>query len=283
MADSGSDISNISERVKSLVPREIGEEAWYLLVGSIIAQSTKPHLLATFYTHLTTKESSLTSADAKLRVSLRFRDLLLKQVTLVGAPQVLCAVIPLAKVDCEAYNQSDPAHAARSSSLGEQWNDLSVPTIHARGEHTIDTIYGPLLPKIFDSFGAHSKDIQFMELFTVYGLYLSEFTHLTPLETELVVFVTIMCIGWKGPATWHMRGMGRLLGARGTDESTEQMNKVKDALRNIKVAAMEVIEWLGPEMIARCGLEQTEGGRGWPNVGDIVRDLGGWGDDEFPK
>jgi hypothetical protein len=118
-----------------------------------------------------------------------------------------------------------------------------------------------------------------MELWNVYGVYLSDFSVLTALETELVVFVTITCTGLRGPSLWHVRGMGRLLGARGTDENTEEMARIKDILRNIKVAAMSVVEWCGPEFIRRSGMESE---RGWPNVGDVVRELGGWGDDPFP-
>ena len=118
-----------------------------------------------------------------------------------------------------------------------------------------------------------------MELWNVYGVYLSDFSVLAAFETELVVFVTIMCTGLRGPSLWHMRGMGRLLGARGTDESTPEMGRIKDTLRNIKVAAMSVVEWCGPEYVRRSGMESE---MGWVNVGDVVRDLGGWGDDQFP-
>ncbi|KPI37394.1 uncharacterized protein AB675_10389 [Cyphellophora attinorum] len=273
-------LGNLCEKVKALIPEELGEDSWYLLVAAILAQSTQPQLLATLYQHLSTNR------EANLQISLRFRDILLKQVTLVGAPQVLCALIPLAKVDCVDYGHDDPASATKASKLSPEWTDFTVSGIHARGTGTIESIYGPLLPKIFDSFGAHSKDIEFMEKFTVYGLYLSDFTHLSALETELVVFTTIMCLGFKGPATWHMRGMGRLMGARGTDETTKVMTRIKDNLRNIKVAAMEVVEWLGPEMVSRSSLEadpSDSSGRGWPNVGDVVRNLSSWGDDELPR
>lgn len=118
-----------------------------------------------------------------------------------------------------------------------------------------------------------------MELWNVYGIYLSDFSVLTALETELVVFITIMCTGLRGPSLWHMRGMGRLFGARGTDESTPEMGKIKDMLRDIKVAAMSVVEWCGPEFVRRSGMESE---LGWVNVGDVVRDLSGWGDDDFP-
>lgn len=113
-----------------------------------------------------------------------------------------------------------------------------------------------------------------MELFSVYGLYLSDFEQLTPLETEMVVFITISCLGLgTGPALWHLRGLGRLLGARGNDESTEILRKIKDDLRSVKVAMIGVVEFVGSEYLAKAKLDT------WANVGDVTRILGGWGED----
>lgn len=113
-----------------------------------------------------------------------------------------------------------------------------------------------------------------MELFTAYGLYLSDFERLTPLETELVVFVTISCLGLGlGPALWHLRGLGRLLGARGDDENTAEVRRVKDLLRQVKVSIMAVVEFVGDEYVAKAKMDT------WPNVGDVSRVLNGWGED----
>lgn len=113
-----------------------------------------------------------------------------------------------------------------------------------------------------------------MELFSVYGLYLSDFEQFTPIEAETIVFVTILCLGLGlGPALWHLRGLGRLLGARGTDENTPELRRVKDALRNVKVATMAVVEFVGEEYLAKAKLDS------WPNVGDVVRVLKSWGED----
>ena len=113
-----------------------------------------------------------------------------------------------------------------------------------------------------------------MELFAVYGLYLSDFEQLTPLETELVVFTSISCLGLGlGPALWHLRGLGRLLGARGDDETTTEMKEIKDALRQTKVNIMAVVDFVGD------GFENKAKTGTWPNVGDVIRVLGGWGED----
>ena len=131
---------------------------------------------------------------------------------------------------------------------------------------------------IFTSFGPHRREIGIHELTIVYGLYLSDFTHLSALETELIAFTSIVCQGLRGPALWHVRGLGRVLGARQSDEENEKMRRVKDVVRGVKVAVASVVEFCGDGMVQRSGLDASDG-LGWPNVGDVSRELGGWGDD----
>lgn len=157
----------------------------------------------------------------------------------------------------------------------------SLPALHARGVETITSIYGTLWPAIFRSFGPHRRQVGLHELTVVYGLYLADFTQLSALETEVVAFTNITCQGLRGPSLWHVRGLGRVLGARGTDEESARMRRVKDVLRGVKVAVATAVEWVGEEMVVRSRLDGGRGGgQGWPNVGDVVRELGGWGDDE---
>jgi hypothetical protein len=145
--------------------------------------------------------------------------------------------------------------------------------IEQRGKNTINSIYGPLLPKIFAGFGAHKADVAHMELAHVYGLYLSDHSVLTAIESEVVVLTAILCTGLRSPGLWHVRGLGRLLGARGPDAE----NSVKDVIRGVKMAAMTCVEFCGAEMEGRVRLSE------WPNVGDVSRELGGFGDDAFEE
>ncbi|RMZ78781.1 hypothetical protein DV738_g3612, partial [Chaetothyriales sp. CBS 135597] len=273
-------LPQLCEDVKKIVPKELGEHAWYLLLSNhrkkaaiLINSPTNTHL-ASLYSHLaSTPEFSTPEAQAEL--SQRLRDVLLKEVTLVGAPQVLAALIPFAKVS--APPGTTVASAAAASTISPQYLISDPDAIKARGVAKINGIYGPaLLPNVFASFGSHSADIQHMELFTVYGLYLSDHALISALETEMIVFVSILTTGLRGPSLWHIRGMGRLLGARGTDESGAKMAKVKDMVRQVKLAAITAVEWCGPDYVAKSKLNQ-----GWPNVGDVLRELGGWGDDDI--
>lgn len=164
-----------------------------------------------------------------------------------------------------------PASINRSST--------TLPSLHARGIETITSVYGTLWQNIFKSFGPHRSQVGFHELSIVYGLYLSDFTYLSALETELVAFTSITCQGLRGPALWHVRGLGRVLGARGNNDETPEMRRIKDVVRGVKVAVSTAVEFCGQEMVRRSGLDASNGGSGWPNVGDVGRELGGWGDD----
>lgn len=155
-------------------------------------------------------------------------------------------------------------------------NNVKPDEISTRGRNTLYSIYGRELVhnRIFPQWGDHSADFQYNMLFSVYGLFMSDFEVLRPIETELVVFTTISCLGLGiGPALWHLRGLGRLLGARGEDESQEKVRKAKDVLRNVKVSNMTVVEFVGEEFVGRAKFDT------WPNVGDVQRVLGGWGED----
>lgn len=152
---------------------------------------------------------------------------------------------------------------------------MNVQAIYDRGVETINNVYGPtLLPKIFDTWGSHKEDMKFNEIFVFYGLYLSDFEVMTPLETEAVVYSTISCLGLGGPGNWHLRGMGRLLGARGMDDESEKIRRIAGQLKNLRQAVMSVVEFVGEEFVGRAKLEK------WANVENMVRESGGWGDDE---
>ena len=76
--------------------------------------SPSPELLAEFYTYLT-EHGEFRNPTAREKLSLQLRDILLKQVTLLGAPQVLMAITPL------AATQGEPQQKAQESQLSGKW------------------------------------------------------------------------------------------------------------------------------------------------------------------
>lgn len=126
------DWTGLCQTVRAVVPDAIGKDAWVWITVSTVAlypildfhnipqaatlaSSPDTNLLASFYLHLTKDYPEFQSEEAKSHISLRFRDILLKLITLVGAPQVLCVLSPLAKAEGNAESKS------KASSLNDKW------------------------------------------------------------------------------------------------------------------------------------------------------------------
>ncbi|KAI7760917.1 hypothetical protein LZL87_008129 [Fusarium oxysporum] len=268
MQHSDKEWASLCHKVKGLLPEDIGKQAWYLVIFATLAVSPETSLPASFYTYLKEHEPAFSSEASLDYHGQRFRDVLLKQLSLVGGPQVLSVLIPLAKAE------GDVESKAKSSSLNEKWraDKMNVPEIYNRGLQTINTIYGEeLLNNIFNTWGSHKEDVKFNEIYTLYGLWLSDFEVLTPLETEAVVYSSISCLGLGGPGNWHLRGMGRLLGAKGKDDASEEMKEILQKLNNLKEAVVSVVHFVGQEFVNKAKLDK------WADATSVSRDLGGWG------
>lgn len=77
--------------------------------------SPRPELLAEFYTHLVRHDETFQSQEQQRKLSAQLRDVLLKQLTLVGAPQVLMALTPLAAAE------GSPEEKAGTSQRDPKW------------------------------------------------------------------------------------------------------------------------------------------------------------------
>ena len=117
------------------------------------------------------------------------------------------------------------------------------------------------------SWGQHRADFEHMETSVLYGQFLSEHSDLNAIESETVVLSSILCTGLRSPGMWHLRGLGRLLGARGKGDDAV----LKD-LESVRKAVVECVRCCGDEMIRRTRLEE------WPTVRDVVNELGGFGE-----
>lgn len=85
------------------------------LKGAILSTSPSPELFAELYSYLRENEVDFRSAEAKQKLSLQFRDILIKQVTLIGAPQVIMALTPMAKAE------GSPETKAKESVKSDKW------------------------------------------------------------------------------------------------------------------------------------------------------------------
>jgi hypothetical protein len=84
---------------------------------SVLVASPNPSSLGDFYTYLTTKatDTRFTAPNNQPLLSIRLRDVLVKLITIVGAPPVVVAVSALAKAEGKAEEK------AEGSQLSEKW------------------------------------------------------------------------------------------------------------------------------------------------------------------
>lgn len=121
-----------------------------------------------------------------------------------------------------------------------------------RGTTTLRNLYAHNLSPIFRTFGPiHGPDFAWLERSVIYGLFLSDHTVLTPIESELVVLCSIMVQGLRAPTLWHLRGTRRL------GVSSEDVEGVQGAVGR-------VARW--------CGVGE-EVVNGWARVDDVEGEI----------
>lgn len=119
--------------------------------------------------------------------------------------------------------------------------------MEARGTSFIQKLYKQDLSPIFATWGSHQDDFEWLEKSIIYGLFLSDHTLLSELESEIVILTSIMCQGLRAPTIWHLRGLRRL----GVDDGV--IDEITDVIH----------------MIARyCGKDPS----GWALIRDVPKD-----------
>ncbi|KAI9704790.1 MAG: hypothetical protein M1836_006570 [Candelina mexicana] len=189
------------------------------------------------YLYLLTQKEFQTSEQRK-RLSLRLRDVLMKVWTLVGIPKVIEAVVALAKVEAEGDGVGE------GTKQGIQLDE----EVEKRGTESITKIYRDNLQPIFNTFGSHAKDFEWLEKSIIYGLFLSDNTVLSDVETQLVTVPAMLCHGLRGPTMWHLRGTRRL----GVSE---------EDVEGVQVAVEMVAKWAGRSV------------EGWARVRDVEEEV----------
>ena len=133
-------------------------------------------------------------------------------------------------------------------------------------------LYGPeLLPKIFDTWGSFRSDMVFLEASIIYGLYLSDHHVLTEIQSECIIVTLMLCTGFGQPSLWHMRGLCRLLGARGN--TVAENKEVVDRVQRFQDTIKECVRYYKMEDKVKL--------RDWPLVADVEENLGGFGNDPY--
>lgn len=99
-----------------------------------------------------------------------------------------------------------------------------------------------LAPTFEKVWGSHSDDIQWQQEQVIYGVFLSDHSVLSAVETEMVSLSALMCGGYLRETLWHLRGFRRL--GPGLDET----KKICKAIQLVaKWCGLNGDDWPGPE------------------------------------
>lgn len=126
--------SSLCEKVQNLMPAELGTEAWYLIIVSpdharsviyvwlttevqaaALGTSPETHMLGEFFSYLTKHHEYFETVERQEQLSTRLRDVLFKLLSLVGGPQLLSVLMPLAKAEGDVVAKSE------ASKLNPKW------------------------------------------------------------------------------------------------------------------------------------------------------------------
>lgn len=154
----------------------------------------------------------------------RFKDILMKLWNIIGIVQVVIAIPHLARAELAAVAALDPelnddATSARlndflsfDSQVSEsRYMHLDTgPNVDQKGFDFMLRLYRHNLPDIMASWRRHQADIEWLEMRVIYGLFLSDTSLLSAVESEMVVTPGIMAQDVLGPTFWHVRGLQRL-------------------------------------------------------------------------
>ncbi|KAL1967041.1 hypothetical protein VTN77DRAFT_3565 [Rasamsonia byssochlamydoides] len=240
-------LQELCAQVKALLPEQFRQDAWYLIVSSVLVASGKPLELGSLYTYLV--ESTGADDAEENRLKARLSDTLMKEWTLVGIPLVVTAVSALGKAEKERNEKKGLKVESPSDeellAFPEKRLNLDINTaIPDRGTKFLQRLYRENLAPIFSSWGSYGPDFMWMERAVIYGLFLSDHEVLSAVEAELVILASIMSQGLSAPTIWHLRGLRRL----GVSEyDVESVQKAIEA----------VATWAGRSV------------EGWPRVTDV--------------
>ena len=99
-----------------------------------------------------------------------------------------------------------------------------------------------LQPTFENKWGSHAEDIQWQQEQVIYGVFLSDHSVLSAVETEMVTLSALMCGFYLPTKKWHLRGFRRL------GPSFEDVQKIYKAMQLVATWCGESIDdWPKPE------------------------------------
>lgn len=176
----------------------IASDKWYLTALSSLTTTPEPHLADQLYLYLINQPQYSTPSTRQTLIR-RIREVLFKDIALLGLPKPLEALMAINRVETEGDMDGS------FSREGWQCNEDN----HTRGMTWLKRLYAQNTTALFGLFRRH-RDFGFWVSDIAYGLHLSDRHILDDVDTEMVVLPAVMGQNLSRETYWHMRGTRRL-------------------------------------------------------------------------
>ncbi|KAH9861327.1 hypothetical protein IAQ61_011064 [Plenodomus lingam] len=187
----------------------LGDGKWYILTLAALVGGSQASHAPTLYSYLLTRPEFQTP-DQRQALMRRLREVLFKLIIIVGVCKPLDAVFEI-----EAVTREEDRDYSFSR---ENWQcDESNAQ---RGEQWLNRLYSHNMGGINKAL-ASQRDFAWTSKHITYGLYLSDHSILTDVETEITVLTGIMMQNLPRETSWHLRGTRRI-GVSSEDVETIQ-------------------------------------------------------------
>ncbi|GLI72903.1 hypothetical protein PoHVEF18_001087 [Penicillium ochrochloron] len=172
----------------------IPTEKWYLTALGAILPSSEPYMAGQLYLYLLS-EPAYSTPDERKAITIRFKEVILKAVALLGIPKPAEAIASIEQVDGEELPFSRE---------GWQCDEAN----HQRGVSWLQKMYAQNMPALLDLFKRH-RDFGSAVCDIAYGLCLSDRQILDDVDTEIVVLPAVMSQNLPRMTYWHVKGCRR--------------------------------------------------------------------------
>ncbi|KAK6515091.1 hypothetical protein TWF506_007438 [Arthrobotrys conoides] len=186
------------EDVEDSFPKSLGPDKWYLMLIATLTYASDPDHIGDLYTHLISRPEFSTSESRQALIR-RIREALLKSISIIGVCKPLTAIFKIDSI--ERPEDKDYTFSRK----GWQADEKNLE----RGNGFLKKIYRHNSQFLSDKLNAH-KDFDWMIWNITYGLYLSDHSILSDVETELVVMCGILIQNLNKVTTFHLRGARRV-------------------------------------------------------------------------
>ncbi|KAF9892297.1 hypothetical protein FE257_002074 [Aspergillus nanangensis] len=176
------------------------KDQWYTVAAvSLAAAGAGPDV-----TLLYQMATAGTSLDEEKRIQRRLKEAILKTSILYGVPRSLQTLLPLfATLDDEHIDHYGP----RTNALK---NGQIIEERQTRARKYFDTLWTPAAAQANrEKNFKYQPDLYLLNLQTIYELWISEDTILSPVETQMCNVGALVCSGSPVQAMWHARGVVR--------------------------------------------------------------------------